>query len=403
MKTTTVRLHQLFCDFAAFILCICVTGCGTTSSFDTPYATTYHALSPISMSTVGLLPSNMRYVFESEMGRFSLIQFDAEGNMTAGLFSGNTTIATATVANDYLKYRTYPVPLVLSEEKVAQAERKRNNRKTDLKVTARTPEEWAGLTEDVRARERVVFEGSVPVYVGVGVRILAEINNISGNVNFSSLPAISASATATGARGTISVGAMGITGDAIGLMIQQPVALNDATVQSALQSVGAIKAGLAAVGRAGEGNETAMAVYLRPVVMGFELAQNNTTYVTAIREFLYNSTYTLDVEPVEGQEGIFNVLVAVDASTITGARAARLRTQLAELRDRLVNLPEAEREQVVNQQLPGIEEYLKQSGRLPADLYGKPAMERVDTLMGALNADPAQRVSPSTQRGGRQR
>ena len=82
----------------------------------------------------------------------------------------------------------------------------------------------------------------VPVYVGVGLRLTAEIEVIKGTVNLSSLPGIAASVEAGNASGSLVVQTLGITGKqtSTGLIITSD--LNETTVQNAILSLGKIKA-----------------------------------------------------------------------------------------------------------------------------------------------------------------
>ncbi|HTL31416.1 MAG TPA: hypothetical protein VL282_19435 [Tepidisphaeraceae bacterium] len=261
------------------------------------YATTYHALSPICLETDGLSADNIDLVFESELGRFSLSQFDATGKLTAMGAVGSGSAKSAVIVNDFLKYRTYPLAMVVSRDHTGTTEAN-----THKSIHVRSPAEFEALNATTKGKEEIDFIGVVPVYIGVGVRILADVSEIKGDVNFASLPALAVAAATNRARGTISVGAMGISGKSMGLLIQQPVALNDATVQTALQSVGAIKASLAAVGE--PESDRPQAFRLRPVVMGFELSERRPEYINAIRDFIYGSAFMLSVMGNTGSQNV---------------------------------------------------------------------------------------------------
>jgi hypothetical protein len=158
--------------------------------------------------------------------------------------------------------------------------------------------------------ERIEFMGAVPVYIGTGVRITTEVNAITGNINLGSLPAVTAAVSANEANGTISVGSMGITGDSIGLMIQQPVNLSEASVESAMQSVGAIKASIAAAASASNaaGNSP---FRFHPQVIGFEFFSRNPKIIEAVRAHVTAAEIMIvKATPVE--------IKVVQANTITG-------------------------------------------------------------------------------------
>ena len=83
---------------------------------------------------------------------------------------------------------------------------------------------------------------SFPVYVGVGLRLTANITVLEGRVNLSGLPAIAAEAAAGRLTGSIIVQTLGITGEKISNLLPLPSELNQATIQNSVLALGAIKA-----------------------------------------------------------------------------------------------------------------------------------------------------------------
>jgi len=83
---------------------------------------------------------------------------------------------------------------------------------------------------------------TIPVYVGVGLRLTAEINAIEGGVNLSSLGAIAAGVKAGKATGTLTVQTLGVTGKQVSMALPLPSELNESTIQNAILSLGNIKA-----------------------------------------------------------------------------------------------------------------------------------------------------------------
>ncbi len=82
----------------------------------------------------------------------------------------------------------------------------------------------------------------IPVYVGVGLRLTANINVLKGNVNLSSLGALAAQAEAENISGSLIVQTLGITGKQVTSTLPLPSELNETTVQNAILSLGAVKA-----------------------------------------------------------------------------------------------------------------------------------------------------------------
>ena len=100
---------------------------------------------------------------------------------------------------------------------------------------------------------------SVPVYVGVGLRLTAEVTSLEANANLSGLSAIAAEVAAGRLKGSLTVQSLGITGKSISAALPLPSEINETTIQNALVAIGSIK------GQIYDGND---AVIISPRVVG---------------------------------------------------------------------------------------------------------------------------------------
>lgn len=82
----------------------------------------------------------------------------------------------------------------------------------------------------------------IPVYVGIGLRLTANVTVHSGHVNLSSLGALSAAADAKKITGSLIVQTLGITGPKVIAALPLPSDLNATTIQNAILSLGTVKA-----------------------------------------------------------------------------------------------------------------------------------------------------------------
>lgn len=82
----------------------------------------------------------------------------------------------------------------------------------------------------------------VPVYVGIGLRLTANVQVLKGNVNLSSLGALAAAAQAQKITGSLIVQTLGITGKQVTSALPLPSELNPTTVQNAILALGSVKA-----------------------------------------------------------------------------------------------------------------------------------------------------------------
>ena len=81
----------------------------------------------------------------------------------------------------------------------------------------------------------------VPVYIGVGLRLTAEIRVLNGQVNLFNLPRLASSVEAGNASGSLVVQTLGVTGQHVSTGLVFSSDLNETTVQNAILSLGKIK------------------------------------------------------------------------------------------------------------------------------------------------------------------
>lgn len=95
-------------------------------------------------------------------------------------------------------------------------------------------------------RDDVMGEGgiSVPVRVGVGVRIVADITTVKSDIDLGSIFAIAFAAKAGYLKGQIEVLKIGVDSKSLNLVLPPPTEINDASLQNALQAVASIRAKL---------------------------------------------------------------------------------------------------------------------------------------------------------------
>nr|WP_298167026.1 hypothetical protein [uncultured Pseudomonas sp.] len=85
-------------------------------------------------------------------------------------------------------------------------------------------------------------EFNLPVYVGIGLRVTANIESAEGAANISGLGAIGAEAEAKRLQGSLTVQTLGVNGQAIAAALPIQSELNRTTAQNAIVAVGSIKA-----------------------------------------------------------------------------------------------------------------------------------------------------------------
>ena len=82
----------------------------------------------------------------------------------------------------------------------------------------------------------------VPVYVGVGLRLTANVYVKEGSVDLGNLFALGVAAQAKQISGTLVIQSLGLSGEGVSSLIPIPSEINTTTIQNALMAIGAIKA-----------------------------------------------------------------------------------------------------------------------------------------------------------------
>ncbi|GJL57117.1 MAG: hypothetical protein NPIRA02_42490 [Nitrospirales bacterium] len=92
------------------------------------------------------------------------------------------------------------------------------------------------------AEEEYWEEFSVPIYVGIGLRIVAEGKTLSGDANISGIGIIGAEAEAKRLSGSLTVQTLGVNSQAVASALPVQSELSRTTAENAFVAIGAIKA-----------------------------------------------------------------------------------------------------------------------------------------------------------------
>jgi hypothetical protein len=212
------------------ILTISLTGCATwkqpTTQGDPQNANNYgyHPMDPLPVeikfkevdNDTRTKKSRMLDALPDETMRLAVGQLNNSGGISFGTattgYKGNQYV----VILDYIKFNTESFGVKL-------------NKATDKYSIA-------SLTESSDA------DVIVPVYVGVGLRLTANITVLKGEVNLGNLFAIGGEASSEKISGTLIVQTLGISGKTISTSIPMPSEINSTTIQNAILALGTIKA-----------------------------------------------------------------------------------------------------------------------------------------------------------------
>lgn len=215
----------------------------------------------------------------NEAVRLAIGQADNLGNISFGPFSAKTRVGSYVVILDYIKYQSGSLAVYVTEElpeslKIkfydppgqpdGQDEKEIAAYKAQLqKIDNEYYKERAAYLESnpywIRPYKlEVVPSGSsstfqpardgllynIPVYIGIGVRMVASVTVSDTTVDLGSLYGLAAGAQSNKLQGTLVVQTLGLSGESISPQIPLPAEINVTTIQNAIQSLATIKSKL---------------------------------------------------------------------------------------------------------------------------------------------------------------
>jgi hypothetical protein len=213
-----------------FLTGIGLCGCSTilprtTAEIEQGYG--YTPLDPLPVKVTNAIIDNITdsqvtlLALPDETMRLAVGQVSGSGNITYGPASAGYAGSNYVVVLDYIKYNTLSLPLYSF---------------TPYNTTNTAYSTVSYYTNNDQPPDKIM-----PIYVGVGLRITANIKVNSGNISLGNLIAIGAAADAKNVTGTLVIQTMGISGPSISSAIPIPSDVNGTTIANALMAVGTIK------------------------------------------------------------------------------------------------------------------------------------------------------------------
>jgi hypothetical protein len=237
----TIKASLIFCAV------LCSPGCkslrtatmGETARGQSALSFGYTPLDPLPVNT----KTNSLAEFPDETMRLAVGTVTADGSITYGPARIGGAGSNYVVTLDYIKYRTEALHLA----KVTSLET--NSFRTNGPAPGYRTTFLAGtniyyLADAPSLRSKPYYQSAntvVPVYIGVGLRLTANITVRKGEVNLGNLFAIGAGVQSGNVTGTLVVQTLGLSGPTISAAIPIPSEVNPTTIQNALLAIGTIK------------------------------------------------------------------------------------------------------------------------------------------------------------------
>lgn len=179
----------------------------------------YHPLDPLPVNLT-IDKSKVLDILPDETIRIAVGTVSGDGGITFGPAKIGAEGKNYVVVLDYIKFGTDSFAVTLSEKD------EKGNRVATL----------------VTASEAAKANAIVPVYIGVGLRLTANIYIKKGSVDLGSLFALGVAANAEQISGTLVIQTLGVSGPEISGLIPMPGEISETSIQNAILALASIKA-----------------------------------------------------------------------------------------------------------------------------------------------------------------
>lgn len=242
----------------------------------------YHPLDPLPIrviSTEAHLPKEINSTYLKENGNTSVLtnlpdetmrlaigEITEEGTITFGPAKAGVKGKSYIVILDYIKFNTLSLPIVekKSGDKIAIQQDYIEMLKSDLKKNKSNHSvfniESLLLSNDstsknssnkviecehtpstLKTNKNDFLNKVIPIYIGVGVRLTANVTVNEGKVDLGNLFALGTAANNQKISGTLVIQTLGISGESISPIIPMPSEITPSTIQNAILAIGTIK------------------------------------------------------------------------------------------------------------------------------------------------------------------
>lgn len=179
----------------------------------------YHPLDPLPVNLT-IEKSKVLDSMPDETIRIAVGSVSSDGGITFGPAKLGMEGKNYVVILDYIKFGTDSFGVTLSDKDV------NGNRVARL----------------VKSSEASKANAIVPVYIGVGLRLTANILVKKGSVDLGSLFALGIAAKAQQVSGTLVIQTLGVSGPEVSGLIPMPGEISESTIQNAILALASIKA-----------------------------------------------------------------------------------------------------------------------------------------------------------------
>ena len=174
--------------------------------------------------------------------RFAVASFVGSGGLSFGPAKVTASNQSYRAILDYVNVDAIPVRFLITAYKESKPVRLSSvkNGEADYYEATLIP-----AHSEVKSESKSALEGAlvtIPVYVGIGLRLTADIKALEGGIPLTSLGAIAIEAEAKRLSGTLTVQSIGLTGEAVATALPLPSKLDQTTIENGILAIGSTRA-----------------------------------------------------------------------------------------------------------------------------------------------------------------
>lgn len=185
--------------------------------------------------------------------RFAVASFDSSGGLTFGPAKVTSKYGTYRAVLDYVNVDAIPTSFVVSAIVGRRKMKLSEARGMGLEVEGFEVKTYLPSEPFNPETSELV---TIPVYVGVGMRVSADVTALEGGVPLVSLGTIGVEAQAKRLTGTLTVQTIGITGESVAVSLPLPSKLDQTTIENGILSIGANRSAIYKTQSGGNGTTT---------------------------------------------------------------------------------------------------------------------------------------------------
>lgn len=249
--------------YILMVACLCITGCASIpghvfNQAEQQSGYTYIPIDPFSVGTkAGVNCSALKGTpflklpkgLPDNAVRMLVEQFDAKGNVTYGASKAESAGMTYRVTMDYVSSDTTNFPVAITRYAAVKGQGM-----VPIPFSVKLDPKEVDIDSENYSVESVGFEPTsrqkkteftqifnIPVYVGIGLRVTADIVTLSAKANITGIGVIGAEADASNLKGSLIVQTLGVNSKAVTAALPIQSELNRTTAQAAVVAVASIK------------------------------------------------------------------------------------------------------------------------------------------------------------------